>query len=135
VQENGKAAGYSSGVKEIAYVNGTIWQENTSNLWWNWSGTTWAGGSGVAVNPLISANKTVVTATTKSSIIDAKLNTWTISNGAVQENGTAAGYSAGVKEIAYVNGTIWQENTANLWWSWSGTAWAGGAGIATSPVA
>jgi hypothetical protein len=157
VQENGKAAGYSANVTEIAYVNGNVWQENNANLWWEWNGTTWPG-TGAATSPLStttptptptpaptptptplpapsgpSVNGTIVVASSGVGITDASGNAWTIANGVVQENGQAAGYSANVTEIAYVNGTVWQENSANLWWQWSGTTWPG-AGTATSPL-
>ena len=149
VDENGAAAGFSSGVAEIAYVNGTIWQENTSALWWSWAGTAWSADAGTSTSPLpapppvtppppvkppVSANDTVVLAGSSAAITDASGNTWTLAGGVVNENGAAAGYSAGVAEIAYVNGTIWQENASALWWSWTGTGWSTGAGTSTSPL-
>ena len=67
-----------------------------------------------------SPNDTIVVNGSSTSIIDASGHTWTISNGVVNENGTAIGYSANVSEIAYVNDTIWQENASHLWWSWNG---------------
>lgn len=63
-----------------------------------------------------SANDTVVTAGSSAVITDASGNTWTLANGVVQENGQAAGYSADVTQIAYVDGTVWQQNTQGLWW-------------------
>ncbi len=78
-------------------------------------------------------NDTIVLAGSKSSITDASGKAWTIVNGVVQENGTAAGFSANVTEIAYVNGNVWQENSAKLWWEWNGTTWPGN-GTATSPL-
>lgn len=158
VEKNGAAAGYSAGVAEIATVGGTIWQENGAHLWWSWTGNGWSTGNGTATSPLptapaptptpvptpspaptpvptpTSANDTVVAAGSGQAITDASGNTWTIVNGVAQENGQAAGYSAGVTQIAYVNGTVWQENGSHLWWSWGGSAWAGGNGTSTSPL-
>ncbi len=142
VDENGAAAGYSANVTEIAYVNGTIWQENTSSLWWSWTGTAWSAGSGTSTSPLPakppsvtpSASDSTLAAGATGSLTDASGNTWTIAGGVVDENGAAAGYSANVSEIAYVNGTIWQENASKLWWSWTGTAWSAGSGTSTSPL-
>nr|WP_294527671.1 cellulase family glycosylhydrolase [uncultured Rhodopila sp.] len=143
VDENGAAAGVSSGVTELAYVNATIWQENASSLWWSWSGTAWSTGAGTSTSPLpapppakptASANDTVVLAGSSAAITDAAGNTWTLAGGVVNENGAAAGLSAGVTEIAYVNGTVWQENASALWWSWTGTAWSTGSGTTTSPL-
>ncbi len=64
--------------------------------------------------PTPSADDTVVTAGSTAAITDASGNTWTIASGTVQENGQAAGFSANVTEIAYVNGNVWQENNAGL---------------------
>jgi hypothetical protein len=143
VDENGAAAGVSANVTEIAYVNGTIWQENASSLWWSWTGTGWSATAGTSTSPLpaapppkptASANDTVVLAGSTSAITDSSGNSWTLVSGVVDENGTAAGYSSGVTEIAYVNGTLWQENASSLWWSWTGTGWSTGTGTSTSPL-
>ena len=80
-----------------------------------------------------SADDTVILAGSSGSITDASGNVWTIAAGVVDENGQAAGYSENVSELAYVNGTIWQENTSNLWWEWNGSTWPGG-GSAVSPL-
>jgi hypothetical protein len=140
VQENGAAAGYSANVIEIAYVNGNIWQENSSNLWWEWTNNAWTA-SGTSVSPLPatppppthSPNDTMVLAGSAAVITDAGGNSWSIASGTVQENGAAAGYSANVVEIAYVNGNIWQENTSNLWWEWTNGAWTA-SGTSVSPL-
>lgn len=84
--------------------------------------------------PTPSPNDTVVLAGSTASIIDATGATWTIVNGAADVNGAAAGYSANVAELAYVNGNVWQENTGGLWWEWNGTSWGTGAGTSTSPL-
>lgn len=140
VLENGKAAGYSANVAAIAYEKGVIWQHNANGLWWSWNGTTWAG-AGTSTSPVpvpipvTSANDTVVLAGSTAHIIDASGNTWTLgANSTVLENGAAAGYTANVAKMAFVNGSIWQENASNLWWNWNGTTWAGGAGTTTNPI-
>jgi hypothetical protein len=84
-----------------------------------------------------SASNTVVLNNSGGTIIDGAGSKWTVSSGLVAKNGStnAAGFTKNVVEIAYVNGTVWQENTSNLWWSWNGNnGWNGGNGIATSPV-
>jgi hypothetical protein len=135
VDENGAAAGYSANVREMSYVNGTVWQENGSGLWWSWSGTAWAGGNGTATSPLAtSASDMVISPTSASAVVDADGNSWAItSDGTVYEDGAAAGYSANVTQLAYVGGVIWQENASNLWWSWTGTGWSS-QDSATSPL-
>jgi hypothetical protein len=145
VDENGTAAAYSSGVAEIAYVNGTVWQENATGQWWGWGGTDWTLGAGTTTSPLpaappppvVSANDTVVTAGSTAAITDASGNVWTItSGGQVAVNGTADTTTSYVIELAYVNGVIWQENTGDLWWSKSSptAAWGPTLGTATSPL-
>ena len=46
VYENGQKAGYSANVIGLTYTNGTIDQENSSQNYWSWNGTTWQPISG-----------------------------------------------------------------------------------------
>ncbi len=142
---NGTTDTTTSNVTELAYVNGTIWQENASKLWWGETApnASWSPSAGTATSPLPvpvvptpSANDTVVTGTT-SAITDASGNKWTItSSGQVAINGKADTTTANVTELAYVNGTIWQENTSKLWWGETtpNASWSPSAGTATSPL-
>jgi len=147
VLENGTAAGFTANVTEIAYVNGTVWHENTSGQWYSWTGSMWDAGNdplpaksteptptptpsptpAPSPTPKPSANDTVVLAGSTSAIIDATENQWTISpTDTVLEDGEAAGFTANVAEIAYVDGTMWHENAAGEWYSWTGAAWEAG---------
>ena len=47
------------------------------------------------------------------------------SGGVVYENGAKAGYSANVTSLVYEDGVIYQENSADDWWSWNGSGWVG----------
>src|ERR1700742_1139409 len=86
--------------------------------------------------PTPSPNDTVVKGTA-GSITDARGNKWTITaGGQVAVNGVADTTTKGVVELAYVNGTIWQENNSNLWWGETkpNASWAPTMGTATSPL-
>ena len=65
-------------------------------------------------------------------IVDSTQNTWTVTGGVVYENGSAAGYSANVALLLYYAGTIYQQSTSCLWWSWNGSAWVSSANPAPS---
>jgi hypothetical protein len=68
-----------------------------------------------------------VRAGSTAAIIDASGHRWTISStDTVLENGKAAAFTANVAEIAYVNKTVWQENTSNQWYRWTGSVWSAG---------
>lgn len=59
-----------------------------------------------------------------ASVTDSLGNVWTIMNGQVAENGLVDATTAGVVEMAYVAGDIWQENSAGVWWvQASGGGW------------
>ncbi len=146
---NGQAAGYSSGVAELAYVNGSVWQENGTNLWWQWTGTSWDSNGGTATSPLpaaapaptpvvtASANDSMVLAGSAATITDASGNTWSITgSGQVAVNGVADTTTANVTELAYVNNEVWQENANNLWWGKTSpaAAWSPQAGTGASPL-
>ncbi|MGD0104567.1 MAG: glycoside hydrolase family 16 protein, partial [Rhodopila sp.] len=73
--------------------------------------------SAAAPAPVASANDTVVIAASGGTMTDATGNDWTItSSGQVAVNNLADATTANVIELAYVNGTIWQENSSDLWW-------------------
>lgn len=54
VAVNGTADATTANVNELAYVNGKIWQENASNLWWDKAVPTdaWGPAAGTATSPL-----------------------------------------------------------------------------------
>jgi Glycosyl hydrolase family 26 len=81
------------------------------------SSSSSSGGSATSA----SASGTMIPSATQ--IIDSAHNVWTLTGGAVNEGGVAAGYSANVSLLLYYGGTIYQENKTCLWWSWSGGAW------------
>ena len=85
-----------------------------------------AGSSGANA----SANGTMIPAAAK--IVDSALNVWTVSGGVVYENGTPAGFSAGVTLLLYFGGAVYQENKSCLWWRWSGDAWVATSNPASS---
>ncbi|HEY0182037.1 MAG TPA: hypothetical protein VGC09_04445 [Rhodopila sp.] len=158
VAVNGRADPTTANVIELAYVNGMIWQENSSKLWWGETraNASWAPSAGTATSPLpatptpaptpsptpaptptASPNNTMVLAGASSAITDASGNKWTITpTGQVAVNGVADQTTANVTELAYVNKQVWQENASNLWWSKSDPteSWSFGYGTSTSPL-
>jgi hypothetical protein len=72
--------------------------------------------------PTPSANDTVVTGT-NGHIVSAAGNTYAIDTaGQITENGVVMAITNSVTELAYVNGTVYQEATSqNLWWSYKET--------------
>jgi hypothetical protein len=143
-QINGQAAAYSANVTELSYMNGVVWQENSANLWWQWTGAGWEPASGIPANPLQgvtnaspSANDTTVLAGSGGAIVDGSGNTWTITGtDQVAVNGTTDPITANVTELAFVNNVVWQETSAGLWWSETspGAGWGPVGGTGTSPL-
>jgi hypothetical protein len=84
---------------------------------------------------MASANNTVISIAGQS-IVDAEGNTWSIVDGQVAMNGVADPATGNVIEMAYENGTVWQENAAGLWWSKSTPSdqWGPTDGTLISPV-
>jgi hypothetical protein len=84
-----------------------------------------------------SANDTVVKAGSSSAITDAAGNKWTItSGGQISVNGVVDAVTAGVIELAYVDGKIWQENSNLDWWGKTSptASWSPTAGTTVSPL-
>jgi beta-glucanase (GH16 family) len=160
VAVNGVTDTITGSVIELAFVNGEIWQENSSDLWWGKTNPTGQWSVGTATSPLAvttnpnptpaptpapastaSPSDTVVLAGSTNAIVDSSGDQWTISaSNTVLENGQAAGFTANVAEIAYVNNTLWHENTAGSWYSWGRSGWnpgtdpAGGGSQPTTPT-
>ena len=86
-----------------------------------------------AVPVTASASGTTIPSATK--IIDSSAAVWTVTAGAVSENGALAGYANEVAQLAYDNNVIYQENSAGGWWSWNGSTWvaSGAPPKTTSP--
>jgi hypothetical protein len=141
---NGKADTTTAKVGELAYVNGKSWQQNSAGLWRGETAPngSWTPTAGTTTSPLpvpakaVSLSGTVILGGSNAALIDAAHNAWTITGGKVAVNGVVDTTTANVTEIAYVKGQIWQENTANLWWSKASptAAWGPNSGTSTSPL-
>jgi hypothetical protein len=144
VAVNGIPDPSTANVTHLAYADGLVWQENTSNLWWSKTApaSQWEPTYGTPTVPVTiypSPDDSVLGAPragSLSAITDQSGNTWTIANGQVVVDGAADATTANVIQLAYVNGLIWQENSQGLWWSKATPAdeWSGGDGIAKSPI-
>ncbi|HTR16987.1 MAG TPA: glycoside hydrolase family 5 protein [Acetobacteraceae bacterium] len=98
------------------------------------SGTTTTFGT-TTTSGTASPNATIVTGST-GSITDAQGKVWTIAGGQVAVNGTPDTLTSGVIKLAYVNGTVWQENSADRWGAWNSatSVWGPTNGTSTPPI-
>jgi hypothetical protein len=95
---------------------------------WTWScggsnGGTTASCSASLATPSAVSSPDGTTIPSATQIIDSGGNVWTISGGAIYENGALAGYSNSVTLLLYDNNIIYQENSAGRWWSWNSGTW------------
>lgn len=91
-----------------------------------------SAGNGVAtanvsvnVNNTQTASPDGTTIPSATQIIDNNGDTWTTVGGVVKKNGANAGFTSQVILLLWYQGTIWQENSSNLWWPWNSTTWTG----------
>ncbi len=147
IDENGTAIPGGSGTSALAVVNNVVYgQDASTQAWYTYSPATqsWASSAAPVLTTTptptptpASANDTVVKLGSTAAIIDASNNKWTITaGGKVAVNGATDTTTANVRELAYVNGKVWQENANGLWWGKTspGTSWSPNAGTATSPL-
>jgi hypothetical protein len=81
---------------------------------------------------LTSPNDTTITPNS-GTITDNSGDIFGITNaGTVDMNGAPLGYTANVIDAAYVNGDFWQQNSAGLWWEYTGNPNAPWTGLGTS---
>ncbi|MEO8878601.1 MAG: glycoside hydrolase family 71 protein [Polyangiaceae bacterium] len=118
VDENGAAAGFTASVTKLFYSSHVISQENAAGGFWSWTNGAWKAESDpTAACHAPSPNGTTIPSA--SEIYDNGGDRWTVSSGVVSENGSPAGYTAGVRLLLWYSATIYQQNTAGNWWSWS----------------
>jgi len=119
------AIGIKAGVVEQLSTTGSAYDKTVSQ--WTQNSTPFV----TVWTP--SADKTVITAPTTSTITDATGNVWGITNGQVTLNGKIDSTTLNVTSLAYVSGSVWQENASNLWWQWTGS-WTPQGGTNVNPV-
>lgn len=127
----------TSAIIEIAYVSQQIWAKNTSGQWFSRSGASAAWSQPTKTSPLASSSGSTLTPGGGGSLRDNSDNIWTItSDDYVAANGTKDTTTSGVKEMAFVNGVIWYEDSKNLWRQTTGpgAAWTPSAGQSQSPL-
>jgi hypothetical protein len=137
VDMNFTPLGYTANVVDAAYVNGNFWQQNSSGLWWEYTGdpnAPWTG-LGTSQSPLAGSPSPDLTVIPPGSgvITDNQGDVFTITNsGTVDMNGHPLGYTANVTEGVFVNGHFWQENSSGLWWEYTGNPSSPWTGLGTS---
>jgi phage gp45-like len=125
VDMNGAPLGYTANVIDAAWINGNFWQQNSSGLWWEYTGNPnapWTG-LGTSASPLAGHPSQSGTLISPGSgvIADNQGDTFAVTaGGTIDINGQPLGYTANVTEAAYVNGHFWQENSSGLWWEYTG---------------
>jgi hypothetical protein len=142
---NGTVDQTTANVDELAYYYGSVWQKNAENQWYSKaspSGTWvhWPNVTTPVAIPNMSANNATASAGGAANIVDSNGNVWGFAH-----IGSANGYqvtvdgaidptTANVVQLAYVNGTIWQENTAGLWYAKTTPASVWTAGTSIDPL-
>jgi hypothetical protein len=147
VAVNGQVDPTTAGVTHLAYVNGLVWHENTSNLWWSKGspGASWSPPNGTVAVPVhvlgVASNNAVfgipLSGAVSPTITDQSANTWTITaSRQVAVNGVIDQTTANVIELAYINGQIWQENSSGLWYEKPRPVdgWIPSAGTPITPI-
>lgn len=130
ISKNGALAGFSAAVILLLYYNGIIYQENSSNQWFQWLGTAWS--TQLAGDPR-GGTAAIVTGLTNPSYIDSGLlfnKEYTFTVAALNSSGIgpqsvgasattqvqAGGGGAGVFGVAVrSNGTFYNPATGNTW--------------------
>jgi hypothetical protein len=125
---DGKVDYSTANVDELAYYYGVVWQKNANNQWYSKASPSaawvyWPNAAAPAVIPGVSANDATIEAGGTSTLVDANGNVWGLTKASGTEgyqvtvDGAIDQTTANVIQMAIVNGTIWQENTAGLWYS------------------
>lgn len=135
----------TAGVDELGYDQGLVWQKNADNQWYSKTSPTaawvqWPNTTVPLAIPGVSANDAITVAGGTTRLVDANGNFWGLT-----EADSAMGYQVtvdgaidttteNVVQIAIVNDTLWQENTAGLWYSKTTPAGTWTSGTTIDPI-
>jgi hypothetical protein len=114
VYRNGVKAGNNYGVVLAMCFNGNIYVENTSNQWYQWTGTAWQSCSDPR-NGTTSPDGTTIPSA--SNIIDKTGAVWTLVNGVIRKNGVVVGNNYGVNLVLWYGGKIYCRNTSGQFYA------------------
>ncbi len=132
-------------VDELVYYYGLVWQKNADNQWYSKTSPTaawvqWPNATVPVAIPGVSANDAITVAGGTTRLVDANGNFWglTEANSAMGYQVTVDGAidptTENVIQIAIVNDTLWQENTAGLWYSKTTPAGTWTSGTTIDPI-
>src|SRR5260370_6924342 len=95
----------------LLWYNGSVYQENTSGNFYQWTGSTWVQ----CLDPRLGGTSADGTAIPPASyIIDKSNNIWTVSNGYIYKNSVKDPYSYNVSLLLCYGGMIYQSGTGGL---------------------
>jgi hypothetical protein len=108
IYKNGIKDPYSYNVSMLLWYNGSVYQENTSGNFYQWTGSTWVQ----CLDPRLGGPSADGTAIPPASyIIDKSNNIWTLSNGYIYKNSVKDPYSYNVSLLLWYGGLIFQSGT------------------------
>jgi hypothetical protein len=118
VYKNGTPAGSSANVTVIAYVNDVIWQENSTKLWWSWTGVGWSSGTGTAASPLPSGTggktKPAGYVPNGSIVLTFNASTPVAWHALTDQTATPSGTTAAIEVRTITKGATWSAWTTNI---------------------
>jgi hypothetical protein len=119
VYKNGNTAGYSSNVTEIAYVGTTVWQENSSNMWYSWNGSGWSGGT--STSPVSSGSTSTTQANSQTTYASSGTVTLTFNAGSsvtwntlTDQTTAPSGTTIATQVRTSTDGTNWSTWSTNI---------------------
>ena len=142
---NGQVDTTTANVDELAYADGLVWQKNADNSWYSKTSPSdtwaqWPNPTPPVPIPNVSANDTTLAAGSASALVDANGNVWGLKKldnalgYQVTVDGAVDPTTANLVQLAIVNGTIWQQNTAGNWYSKTTPASRWTAPTTTDPI-
>nr|WP_241017268.1 hypothetical protein [Paraburkholderia sp. Ac-20342] len=108
IYRNGTKDAGSYNVTTLLWYSGSVYQENTSGAFYQWTGSGWVA----SLDPRLggtSVDGTVIPSA--SYIIDKSNNVWTVSNGYIYRNKIQDPYSYNVSLLLWYGGLIFQRGT------------------------
>jgi hypothetical protein len=120
IEKNAARVGSNRNVNLLLELNQVFYQRNTSDEWYEWTGSAWSPTSDPRV---ISASGTRIAAGS-NLLVDSGQHVWALgSTGYAYVDGERADGNYNTIGLLYYGGVIYCENTSNEWYSWNGASW------------
>ena len=129
IEKNGTRVGVNYNVDLLLEFDQVFYQRNTSDEWYEWTGSSWSQ----TTDPRVVSSSGAKVGVSGGRLVDSQSHVWVVpqDNYAYMDGFRADGNYNTIALVYYKN-VIYCENTRNEWYSWNGSTWTRVSGDPTT---